>query len=260
MTPRRLVLLWAVVLVVVASGVATAAPGHYEGYVPAVAHTPGLFGSVWTSDVWIYQQGATVIHLWFNPSGQDNSAGESVVIQLSDPVTRLPDVVAETFGADGVGSLHYLADGPVTITSRTWTQAPGGGGYGQSIEGIPVTQAAVPDSGQAGSLRMVADHDPGSRANLGLVNVSGVTTEIAIELFTADGEVAPGDSAFTLELAPYEMRQIGDVLARLGPAPLSGVIVRVGVVSDDGAVLAYLSTVDNATNDAAYEAGFRFGG
>ena len=123
-----------------------------------------------------------------------------------------------------------------------------------------MTQAAVPDCGQAGSLRMVADHDPGSRANLGVVNVSGVTTDIAIELFTADGSVAPGDSAFTLELAPYEMRQIGDVFARLGPDPLSGVIVRVGVTSDDGAVLAYLSTVDNATNDAAYEAGFRFGG
>jgi hypothetical protein len=107
---------------------------------------------------------------------------------------------------------------------------------------------------------MVADHDPGSRANLGVVNVSGVTTEIAVELFTADGAVAPGDSAFTLVLAPYEMRQIGDVFARLGTNPLSGVIVRVGVTSDDGAVLAYLSTVDNATNDAAYEAGFRFGG
>jgi hypothetical protein len=31
------------------------------------------------------------------------------------------------------------------------------------------------------------------------------------------------------------------------------------VVSDEGAILAYLSEVDNRTNDASYREGFRFG-
>jgi hypothetical protein len=210
--------------------------------------------------VWIYQQGATVVHLWFNRAGQDNSDVESVVVDLDGPVTRLPDIVARTFATEGVGSLHYLADGPVTVTSRTWTSAPSGGGYGQTIEGVPLAMASVADAGQAGALRMVADHAAGFRSNLGLVNVSSASATLAVELFGPDGESAPGDSSFTVQLAPYGMTQLGDVLDRLGSASLDGVIVRVGVVSEDGAVLAYLSTVDNATNDASYQAGFRFGG
>ena len=101
--------------------------GHVEGYVPAVAHGPGKFGSFWTSDVWIYHQGATVIHLWLNPPGQDNTDGESVVVTLDEPVVFIPDVVKSVFGTEGSGSVHYIADGPVTITSRTWTPGEEGG-------------------------------------------------------------------------------------------------------------------------------------
>ena len=116
--------------------VGTAAPaladsgGHLEGYVPAIAHGEGKFESFWTTDVWIYQQGATVIHLWLNPPGQDNTNGDSVVVTLDEPVVFLPDVVASVFGTEGSGSLHYLADGPVTVTSRTWSPGAEGGSYG----------------------------------------------------------------------------------------------------------------------------------
>ena len=254
---RSLILLAAMVA---SSAVVSATPGHREGYLPAVAHVDGRFGSFWTSDVWIYQQGATVIHLWFNRSSLDNGNAESVVVRLDQPVTRLVDVVAGTFGTTGVGSLHYLADGPVTVTSRTWTSASSGGGYGQTIQGTPVDRASVAGSGQTGTLRMVADHTAGSRSNLGIVNVSSAAVTVAVELFTADGQSAGDDSSFTVNLEPYGMTQIGDVLMRLGPPPVEGAIIRVGVTSDDGAVLAYLSTVDNATNDASYQPAFRFGG
>ena len=247
-------------LVLAVAATALAAPGHREGYVPAVAHVDGRFGSFWTSDVWIYRQGATVIHLWFNRAGDDNSDVQSVVVDLEGPVTRLPDIVARTFGAEGVGSLHYLADGPVMVTSRTWTAAPEDGSYGQTIDGVPVDRATVAGSGQAGTLRVVADHASGFRSNLGLVNVSSTATTVAVEMFGPDGEPAPGDSSFTVDLQPFEMTQHGDVLERLGSSPMVGVIIRVGIVSDDGAVLAYLSTVDNTTNDASYQAGFRFAG
>lgn len=255
---RRITLLFLAILA--SSALASATPGHYEGYLPAVAHVEGRFGSFWTSDVWIYQQGATVIHLWFNRSGQDNSEAESVVVTLDEPVTRLIDVVAETFGTTGVGSLHYLADGPVTVMSRTWTSASSGGGYGQTIPGTPVDRASVAGSGQAGTLRMVVDHAGGFRSNLGIVNVSPAAATVAVEMFASDGQPAAGDNSFTVDLPPFGMTQIGDVLTRLGPPPVAGVILRVGVVSEDGAVLAYVSTVDNATNDASYQPAFRFGG
>jgi len=242
-----------------AVAVQASVPGHLEGYVPSAANAAGRFGSDWTTDLWIYHQGASTIHLWFNPSGSDNIQVESVVVTLDQPVTVLTDVVGTTFGAEGVGSIHYLADGPVTVTSRTWTATEPAGSYGQTITGVPVSGAAVPDTGQAGTLRMVVDQNRGFRSNLGLTNVSGVSVTVAVEIFTADGAAAPGNSAFTVELPAYGMTQINDLLARLSPGNRNGLIIRAGVSSGEGAILAYVSTVDNATNDASYQEGFRFG-
>jgi len=234
-------------------------PGHLEGYVPTAANADGRFGSVWTTDLWIYQQGASTIHLWFNPAGADNTGVESVVLTLDDPVTMLENVVGTTFGTEGVGSIHYLADGPVVVTSRTWTTAETAGSYGQTITGAPVSDAAVPDTGQAGAMRMFVDQKEGFRTNLGLTNISGVAVTVEVEVFTADGAPAPGNSFLTVNLGPYSMTQINDLLARLPHADREGLIIRAGVSSSDGAVLAYVSTVDNATNDASYQQGFRFG-
>ena len=250
----------AAAILLLAPAVASAAvPGHLEGYVPTAANADGRFGSVWTTDLWIYHQGASTIHLWFNPAGDDNTGVESVVLTLADPVTVLEDVVGTTFGTTGVGSIHYLADGPVLVTSRTWTAADHAGSYGQTIPGVPVEDAAVPDTGHAGTLRMFIDHADGFRSNLGVTNISGVPVTIEVEIFTADGAAAPGNTSFSVQLAPFGMTQINDLMARLTSWTRDGLIVRAGVSSSEGAVLAYVSTVDNATNDASYQQAFRFG-
>lgn len=256
---RNVILASLVLALALSAAPAMAAGGHLEGYVPAAAHGAGLHGSFWTTDLWIYQQGASVIHLWFNPAGQDNSAGESVVLTLSDPVVHLTDVVAELFASQGLGSIHYLADGPVTVISRTWTPDPDGGSYGQTIPGIPIGQASVAGTGQAGTLRMLVNQRAGFRANLGLVNVSPVPITVLVEIFTSDGNPAPGSSSFTVDLQPFDMQQVGDILSRLDPGERTGLIVRAGITSDEGGLMAYLSTVDNTTNDASYQEAFRFG-
>lgn len=257
MTTR--IVFFAVTLVLAASMALASVPGHLEGYVPTAANVEGRFGSMWTTDLWIYHQGASTIHLWFNPAGGDNNQVESVVLTLTDPVTVLEDVVGATFGTTGVGSIHYLADGPVLVTSRTWTSTEPAGSYGQTITGVPITDAAYPDGGQAGALRMFVDQKEGFRTNLGLTNISGVTATVEVEIFTSDGAPAPGNSTLTVNLAPFSMTQINDLLARLPQADREGLIIRAGVTSSEGAVLAYVSTVDNATNDASYQQGFRFG-
>lgn len=249
---------FAVLLFALAVPVFAASGGHVEGYVPAVAHVEGKFGSFWTSDLWIYHQGATVIHLWLNPPGQDNTDGESVVVALDAPVVYLPDVVATVFGAEGSGSLHYIADGPVTVTSRTWTPGDEGGSYGLSLPGEPVGGASFAGSGQAGTLRVTANQRSGFRANFGVVNVSPVAVTVLVEIFTADGEAAPGDSSFTIDLEPFGTTQVNDVFKRLTAGERNGLIIRVGVTSSEGAILSYLTDVDNTTNDSTYQAGFRF--
>ena len=253
------------VCVLAALLVGTAAPaladssGHLEGYVPAVAHGEGKFDAFWTTDVWIYQQGATVIHLWLNPPGQDNTNGDSVAVTLDEPVVFLPDVVASVFGTEGSGSLHYLADGPVTVTSRTWSPGAEGGSYGLSIPGMPVSSASIPGTGQAGSQRVVVNKDVDFRANYGLVNVSTVPVSVLVEIFTADGEPAPGNNtSFTVDLEPFGMTQINDILKRVTGGDQDGLIIRAAVTSTAGAILSYVTDVNNMTNDSSYQAGFRF--
>ena len=232
--------------------------GHLEGYVPAVAHVQGKFDAFCTTDVWIYQQGATVIHLWLNPAGQDNTNGDSVVVTLDEPVVFLSDVVASVFGTEGSGSLHYLADGPVTVISRTWTPGAEGGSYGLSIPGMPVSSASIPGTGQAGTQRVVVNKDADFRANFGLVNVSAVPVSVLVEIFTADGEPAPGNTSFTVDLEPFDMTQINDILKRVTGGGRDGLVIRAALTSVAGAILTYVTDVNNTTNDSSYQAGFRF--
>jgi hypothetical protein len=248
----------------VAAVISTVAPlpviadsGHLDGTLPSAAHAPGRFGSFWTTDLWIYQQGASTIHLWFNRAGEDNTNLASVVVPLSGTVTALRDVVSTLFGTDGVGSVHYLADGPVTVISRTWTTAPEDGSYGQTIVGVPVSESAVAGTGQAGALRMTVDQSALFLANLGLVNISGVATTVSVEIYRRR-QVAPGTRPLP-SIGAFSMTQVNDVLARLGPGDRRGLIIRTSVVSEQGAIHAYLSEVDNQTNDASYQEAFRFG-
>ncbi len=258
---RRLIALLALVSAVALAAPASAAPsGHVEGYLPQAAHLSGRFNSFWTTDVWIYTESATRIDLWFNASGQDNSNVQSVVVPLSQPVTFLPDIVKNTFGLSAVkGSVHYLADGLVEVVSRTWTPGPNGGTYGQVIDGLPASLASLPGAGPSGSLRMVVSDTDGFRANLGLANVTGSPVTVTVEILTPDGQPAQGAPTFTVVLQPYDMQQRDDILAGVTGAAGQPLIVRASVSSGDGAILGYLSVVDDVTNAANYQEAFRFG-
>lgn len=250
----------AAVAVFLSLPVAAAPAGHLEGYLPMAAHLSGKFGSYWTTDVWIYTQSATTVSLWYNRSGNDNTGVQSVVVPLTHPVTYLPDIVGTTFNAAGTkGSVHYLADGMVEVVSKTWTPGPAGGTYGVVADGVPVAMASTPGAGPDGSLRMLANQTPGFRLNLGLMNVTGNPATVTVEIFTSDGLPAPGTSSFMVTLQPYDMQESDDILAGLPAGSRRGLIVRASVSAGDGAILAYLTDVDNTTNSGAYQEGFRFG-
>lgn len=249
-----------VVVALLALPVSAAPPGHLEGYIPQAAHLSGKFNSFWTTDVWIYTESATKVHLWFNQTGRDNTNVQSVVIPLTGPVTFLPDILQNTFVVSSTkGSIHYLADGQVEVVSRTWTPGKDGGSYGQVIYGMPVSMAAMPGAGPSGSLRMLVNETDGFRVNLGLANVTSSPVTVTVDVFTADGQAAPGTSSFAVTLQPYDMQQKDDILAGLPAGQRQGLIVRASVSAGDGAILGYLSVVDNTTNAANYQEAFRFG-
>ncbi len=245
-------------LLAAAAPAAAAPSAHLEGYVPVAAHIQGKFGSFWSTDLWIYTQGATTVHLWYNPENHDNSNVASITVALDEPVVFLPDVVAHLFGTAGKGSLHYAADGPVVVLSKTWTPAEHGGTYGQMTYGIPLGAASMGAYGQAGALRALVNKRAGFRANLGILNVTAAPVTATVEVFDSTGRPAAGFAPMTVALAPFDMRQLDDILAPVA-GDASGLVVRVGVSAGNGAVLGYLSEADNTTNSGAYEELYRFG-
>jgi len=146
----------------------------------------------------------------------------------------------------------------VTVTSRTWTPGQEGGSYGLSLPGRPITSASIPGTGQAGTQRVVVNKDADFRANYGVVNVTAVPVSVLVEIFTADGDPAPGDTSFTVDLEPFGMTQINNILKRVTGGDQDGLIIRAGVTSVAGAILSYLTDINNTTNDSSYQAGFRF--
>ena len=223
-----------------------------EGILPAVAHSSGYFGSLWTTDVWLVGAGATSVDLWFYRQDRDNSDAAKVTVPLSAPVTRITDVVATLFGTTGTGALRYEADGPVRVIGRTSSPSPGGGTSGVSTSGVPLTKAAK--GGILGrTLSMVVDQRPGFRADLGLINVQPAAAQVLVTVIDAAGDQVPGFEPLTVSLPPFGVKQINDLLGGLPDEEHAGLVVQARLVGEQGALIAYLSDVDNTSNDPTYQ-------
>jgi hypothetical protein len=226
-----------------------------EGILPAVAHSTGLHGSAWTTDLWILSAGATSVELWFHPVNRDNTNVTPVTLSLTTPVTPLSDVVATLFRASGTGALRYRANGPVRVIGRTSSPSVAGGTSAQLETGISLRSAARGGS-DGRALSMIIDQRLGFRVNLGLINAQAATATVQVRVFAADGTPVEGFGTLTATLPPFGVAQLNDLLARLTTDTRAGLIVQVRVVSAEGALIAYLCDVDNTTNDPTYQEAF----
>ncbi|KAA0252489.1 MAG: hypothetical protein EDX89_18110 [Acidobacteria bacterium] len=232
---------------------APAAPrgGDLSGFVPAVVRSPGLFGSLWTTDLLLFGEPGTHVVLWFHAAGKDNTGAVPVPLTLAGGLTSVPDVLDALFHANGHGALRFEADRPVRLSARTSTGVPGGT-TGLFTPGLPLQAAALGGTATA-TLQLGVDQHPGFRANLGLVNATPRTVDLLVEVTLGDGSPAPGFAPFPVTLPPYGMTQEADLLARLAPGERRGLLVRVRVLTAGGAAFAFLSEIDNGTNSPFYQ-------
>lgn len=224
--------------------------------VPA-ASTTGLSGSRWSTDLELHNRGATragitveVLRL-----GADNSAPDSVALELAPGLSaRYTDVLDTLFGVGGAAALRVTSTGGDVMTSaRTWTPC-GGGGCSQFTPAAGLEDLAGPGRDL---LLVQLENNATHRTNIGLVSGSGVPTEVAINLFMADGTPV-GER--TVRLEPFGFEQVNDVFHSLGTLFVAG--HRLDTVSDafavvttateGAAVCAYASVIDNTTNDGIF--------
>ncbi len=237
----------------------------------AVAHAAGVNGSFFESDIRVTNLTTRTMtyDLNFTPSGVNGTEiGSSSTIEVAPGATlALDDIVATLFGSGTNGSaLGMLEVRPVTpsessggglfgsiatsgvrqlntaAASRTYNFTPAGT-FGQYI---PATRFAdFVGQGSILSLQQVAE-SPKFRANFGFLEASGNSAELMVRVYDTANTLL---STIPVSLQPMQHRQIGNMLRAVGLTDLVDGRVEVEVVSGNGKVTAYVSEVDNATND-----------
>lgn len=237
---------------------------------PAVGHAAGANGSLFESDMRLTNLTAQTMKydLYFTPSGVDGTEfSNSTTIEVSPNETvALDDVVANVFGDGTEGSaIGMLEVRPVATSqssgdffgsisasalrqlhtaasSRTYNYTPNGT-FGQFIPAIPFAQFV--GRGAILSLQQVAQSNQ-FRANFGFLEASGNPADMIVRVYDIANTLL---TSFPLSLRAMEHRQLNGLLQQNGITNLADGRVEVEVVNGDGKVSAYVSEVDNATND-----------
>jgi hypothetical protein len=221
---------------------ATGVKNGSRSIVPVVGRAAGINGTFWRSDLRLLNPTAATIVVTL----RYQSATMPVAIAPKQTVV-LSDIVSQFGASNGSGALEILwngATGPI-VASRTYTTAPNGGTFGQSID---VVQSFGYDSYVPG-LRS----DSAFRSNVGFVNGGDTTIGITATLLSSNGQSLA--TAF-VQLAPRGQTQYS--LASLFPSLNIAVLgsVTLQAHTDSGPVLfAYGSMVDNGSGDPVFFAG-----
>jgi len=218
--------------------------------VPVVAHSAGVAGTQWVSDVSIANVDLAprdlVVSLY---DGSGALAGARSAYVAAGQTLRYLDVVKETFGiASGKGSIRIdvTPPGGLVVQSRTYNLGASGT-YGQGIPGYPAAESIGSNRGTISLIGL--NNTKRFRTNIGVTETSGSQVTIGISIVDNEGrdllgyrEVdVPGNGLFQTNM----FQAMG-----LGSENIFSARAYIQVVRGSGRVTAYASTVDNATGDA----------
>ncbi|HSN56046.1 MAG TPA: anti-sigma factor [Candidatus Sulfomarinibacteraceae bacterium] len=220
-----------------------------ETLIPAGGNVVGFGGARWHSDLDIANHGTMpagfTVQLLAADQGNPSPRSLSFMLEPGASV-RYVDAFESLFGFEGTGALRVLVDGPeVSVASRTYA-ADAAGSYGQGIPAHLMGRAIrFGETGRLVGLSESGVTNDGFRTNIGLVNATGSTVTVAIELFAGDG--SPVD-VVEVDLAGYEQRQ----LSRIYPVAVEVGYAVLRTTTPGGAFFAYGSVVDNQTFDPTF--------
>lgn len=222
-------------------------------YLTTAAHVGGAAGTNWRSDVEVHNAGSTQasFSIALLKRGQANDSPVMRTFSLEPGRSaRYEDVLDSVLHFQGAAALRVTPlVGWVQVTSRTYNQRPDGT-FGQLVPALADTMAF--ESGeQARLVQLVqsASIASGYRTNIGLVNVSAVTTTVEVALYAADGTFLGTLPAPDTTLRPYEYRQIDQAFGKVTTAGVDDGYAVVSTRTSGGRFFAYASVIDNRTGD-----------
>lgn len=247
-------------------------PLHRDGWILAAAHAPGLHGSIWRTDLWLYADtlGGHEVSLKLCRSGQDNTAAQTFTVTAApgQMVVSIEDVVDHFLSLGGgswVGAIHYTANVPLQAWARVYSiSADGSASYGQLVEGIPTEQMSPSwmDGFNTDHMQYVyaAKHtaDGRFRVNVGVVNPTATECDYRVEMYDATrNNPSSGPASVDVTVPPYSMVQLADPFAFVTGGEWHDHLIQLLCDTRGGGGFMYASAVDNATNDAYFVRGVK---
>ncbi|HYI09579.1 MAG TPA: hypothetical protein VEK57_10995 [Thermoanaerobaculia bacterium] len=244
---------------------------------PIVGHAVGVNNSLFESDIRVTNLTAQTkkYQLNFTPSGVDGTqTGSSSTIEIAPNGTMaMDDIVSSLFGTGTISSATGMLEvRPLTTSSstsnslfspvnastvkllqtaassRTYNFTPTGT-FGQYIPAIRFADfVGKPATGSLPSILSLQQVAQSSayRANFGFAEASGNGAEMLVRVYNTTNQLL---ATIPVALQPGEHRQINGMLANSGINNLTDGRVEVEVTNGTGKVTAYVSQVDNKTND-----------
>jgi len=243
-------------VVLLATHLSAATPEHsHRQIVPAVAHTEGVGGSMWRTDVVIHNpadEAASVsLGVFYNQDPQGVIHGLEFSMEPHE-TGFLSDALSSVPGLDLIGTGWMLIEStvPIVVDSRTWT-----GGLGQGIPAVAWDQNGDLDGPERRIVGLESSAD--FRTNLGIVNPTFGEQTFMVKILDVMG-VEAGRKYYRLGSRAHMQRN--DILEEFG---LSGggytaVVQRTGwdetgVASGERPdFVVYGSLVDHRSNDPTY--------
>lgn len=218
--------------------------------VAAAARANGAAGSVWRTDLRIFNPGSenALVEFTYRKKGRSGAGLATTTVSVAPGnFDAYDDVMMSLFGlASANGSIWVDSSEPVMIFTRTYNQGAEGT-FGQAIPGT-----SLDPSGFAGVDYLVHSglSNVGFRSNVGVLNVSDESVHVTVSIY-GEGLSKSGHEV-EMDLGPFEMNQVDDILQEVGADPG---FFGSAVVSAAAPVVTYVSVVDNASNDPVYEPG-----
>ena len=235
---------------VISRTISVVAPSSYRTLLPVAAQTNGVGGSVWRTELTLFNGGreAATGQFTFIPGGGGAVLTRGLFIGANQSIT-FANALNELFGLSvGAGAITIEATSATStpslrVTSRTFTTGSSGT-YGQAVPNVSS------DDMTTTLLLTGLESDANFRTNIGLVNRSGAPVAAGLTLYDANGGVV-ATAAVTLPANNFQQAALASYFPPVAGRIFASLSMRVDSATPN-AVSAYGSVIDNRTQDPVY--------
>jgi sugar lactone lactonase YvrE len=221
-------------------------PEDFHWILPAVASTPGAYGTNWRTET-VFTNSlleSNEITLTYHPVTGGDPFVETFTLEPGE-VKSYADFLGEAFALDESFGWLEIDSSCAGLQARARIFTGETGTYGQ---GLQAQQQNTLSFGTSPVYLLNLLENENYRSNLGLLNLSDTEMIFTLDLLK-DAAVV---SSKTLTLSAQTLQQLNGVLSSFFET--SGDSFTVKITGPEGAIYtAYLSTVDNRTGDAVYQ-------